>query len=106
MWFRLITLMRIQIHIFILCGSGNLFNADADPTFHPDADPDQDPSFQRKGQTLAKVLKYARIPYILAFCRHIDTDLVPDPDFYLMRIRMRIQVTKMMRIRIHDNVWE
>jgi hypothetical protein len=22
----------------------------------------------------------------------------PDPDFYLMRIRMRIQVTKMMRI--------
>jgi hypothetical protein len=33
------------------------FDADLDPTFHPDADPDTDPSFQIKAQTLEKVLK-------------------------------------------------
>jgi hypothetical protein len=47
----------------------------------------------------------------LAFHLQIDADLVPDPayhfdadpGFFLMRmsIRMQIQVTKMMRIRIH-----
>jgi hypothetical protein len=44
---RLITLMRIRIRILILCGSGFLFDAhmDADPTFHPGADPDPEPSF-------------------------------------------------------------
>jgi hypothetical protein len=46
LWIR-ITLMRIRtlirIIIFILCGSGFLFYADADPdaTFHPDADLDE-----------------------------------------------------------------
>jgi|LakMenE01Jun11ns_1017448.scaffolds.fasta_scaffold9117418_2 hypothetical protein len=42
----------------------------------------------------------------------IDADPVPDPayhfdsdpEFYLMRIWMRIQVTKIMRIRIHNTV--
>jgi hypothetical protein len=29
-------------------------NAEADPTFHPDADPDPDSSFQIKDQTLKK----------------------------------------------------
>ncbi len=106
--------MRIQFLIVIWCGSGFLFDADADPTFHPDADADADPdpSFQRKAQTLEKLLKYALIPYILA--RHLQIDADPDevtdpaynfeadpgsdrdPDFYLMR--MRIQVNKMMRI--------
>ncbi len=44
-------LMRIQIWI--------LFDADADPTFHPDMDLDlnPDPSFQVKARTLEKVLK-------------------------------------------------
>jgi hypothetical protein len=36
--------VRIRILIFILCWSGFLF--DADPTFHPDADPDPNPNFQ------------------------------------------------------------
>jgi hypothetical protein len=38
--------MRIRIQI-LLCGSvsGFLIAADADPTFHPDADPDPDPTF-------------------------------------------------------------
>jgi hypothetical protein len=91
-----------------------LFDADADPdsTFHPDADPD--PSFQINAQILEKVLKEAYIPYILACHLQLDSDPVPDPayhfdadpDFYLMRmrIRMRIQVTKVMRIRIHKTV--
>jgi hypothetical protein len=56
------------------------------------------------------VLKKAHISYILAFYLQIDPDPVSDrayhfdadPDFYLMQIRMRIQVTKMMRIRIHN----
>ncbi len=45
------------------------------------------------------MLKWAHIPYILACC-HLETDVDPDPDFYLMwmPIRMGIQVTKMMRI--------
>ncbi len=35
------------------------FDANADPTFHPDADadPDPDPSFVKKAPTLEKVLK-------------------------------------------------
>jgi hypothetical protein len=58
-----------------------------------------------------KVLKWTHIPYILAchlqiddpdFFLDADPDGDPDPDFYLMR--MRIQVTKMMRIRIHNTV--
>ncbi len=31
-------------------------DADPDLSFHPDADPDPNPSFQIKGQTLEKVL--------------------------------------------------
>ncbi len=36
-----------------------VLDADPDPTFHPDADPDPnpDPSFQKKVQTLEKLLK-------------------------------------------------
>jgi hypothetical protein len=51
---------------------------DADPNSDHDPDADPDPDY------------------------HFDAD--PDPDFYLMRmrIRMRILVTKMMRIRIHN----
>ncbi len=32
-------------------------DADPDSTFHPDADPDQDPIFQKKAQIIEKVLK-------------------------------------------------
>ncbi len=97
------------------CGSGFLFvfNADAgpDPTFHPDADPDldPDPSFHIKTQTLEKMLKYRGrlifhtfwiVIYKLMWIRsgsRYRYSFVANPDFYLMRIRMRIQVTKMMR---------
>jgi hypothetical protein len=56
---RLITLMRIRIQIFIWCGfgSGFLFDAVPDPTFHPYVDPDQDPGFQVKAQTLENFFK-------------------------------------------------
>jgi hypothetical protein len=50
------------------------------------------------------------MPYILTCHLQTDADPVPDtayhydadadPDFYLMRIRMRVQVTKMIRIHI------
>ncbi len=86
------------------CGSGFLFDADAnpdpEPTFHPDAypDPDPDPSFQIKAQTLEKVLKQAHITYILQTdadpdpACNFDTgpDADPDHDFYLLRIRIQI----------------
>jgi hypothetical protein len=79
-------------------------DADPDYTFHPDADPDPEPSVQIKAQTIEK----AHIPFILACQLQIDADPVPDPayhfeadlDFYLLR--MRIQVTKMMRIWIQN----
>jgi hypothetical protein len=34
-----------------------LFDVDPDPTFHSDANPDPDPSFNIKAQTLDNVLK-------------------------------------------------
>jgi hypothetical protein len=51
MHIRLITLLRFQILIFILCGSGFLFDAgpDLDLTFHSDQDPDR--SLHIKAQT-------------------------------------------------------
>jgi hypothetical protein len=81
-------------------------HTDPDPTFHSDVDPDldPDPSFQKKSQTIEKMLKY--IPYILA-CQlqidadpdpdpayHFDADLDPhpDPDFYLMRMQIRMEI--------------
>ncbi len=94
-----------------------MFNADAgpDPTSHPVADPDPDPSFHIKTQTLKKMLKYRvrlifhtfwiviyklmrmrirfRIPYSYHF--DADPDADPDPDFYLMRLQMRIHNTNM-----------
>ncbi len=75
---------------------------DPDPTFHPDADPNPDPGFQIKAQTLEKLLIQAHIPYILVCHLQIDVDPVPDPaydfdadpdtdpDFYLMWIRIFI----------------
>jgi hypothetical protein len=77
------------------CGSGSttsVVDPHPDSTYHPDADLDS-------------------TCHILACRLQIDEDLDPvpdpayhfdaDPDFYLMRIRMRIQITKMMWIRIH-----
>ncbi len=86
----------------------------SDPTFHPDADPDPDPTFPIKAQTFEKALQEAHVPYILAGHLQIDAypvpdpayhldadpDADPDPDFYLMR--MRIRITKTMRIRFHN----
>jgi hypothetical protein len=77
--------MRIRI---LLCH----FDADPDPSFYFDADPD--PSSQFKAQNLVKVLKWAHIPYILAWhhlqidpdpAYHFDADPDPDLTFNLMR---------------------
>jgi hypothetical protein len=75
LWIR-ITLIRNRIRpttrilIFILCVSGFLFDADADP----------DPSFQVKAQTLEKVFRKSHISYNLACHQQMDADpdLVPD----------------------------
>ncbi len=85
---RIIPLMRNRILIFIWWGLGFLFHVDPDPTFHPAADPDSDPRFQVKTQTLEKVLNYAHIPYVwLVICN-------------VIRIRFRIQLITLMWIRI------
>ncbi len=52
----------LQYNMFEPCTSDakpHHFDADPDSTFHPDADlePEPDPSFQIKAQTLEKVLK-------------------------------------------------
>jgi hypothetical protein len=62
---------------------------------------DPDTCFQIKAQILEKVLRKAHIPYILACHLQIDADPDPayhfdaktDPDFYLMRIRIRVPKT-------------
>jgi hypothetical protein len=69
---------------------------DVDSTYHPDADADADPAADPDSDVLF----------------YVDPDADPDPtfhpdadpDFYLMRmrIRMRTQVTKMMRTWIHN----
>jgi hypothetical protein len=74
-----------------------LSDADPDPTFHPHEDPDLDPSFRIKAQTLEKGLKLAHIQYTSACHLQIGAD--PDPayhfdadlDFYLTRIRTLIR---------------
>ncbi len=48
------------------------------------------------------MLNKAHIPYILTCHLQIDAD--SDPDFYFMR--MRIEITKVMRIRIHNIAYE
>jgi hypothetical protein len=87
-------------------------------TLHPDThpDPNPDPSFQIKAQTLEKCssrLNSIRLPCHLQidgdpdhFDANPDTD--PDPDFYLMRMRIRlwIQVSKMMRIHADPDLDE
>jgi hypothetical protein len=54
-------------------------DADPDSTYHPHTDPDS------------------------IFLFEADPDA--DPDFYLMRMKIRIQVPKMMQIRIHNTAW-
>jgi hypothetical protein len=110
---RLITLMLIRILI--------IFDADSHPDFYFMRKRIRSRLFtlkriririldQIKAKTIEKVLKEARIPYILAFhpqteadpdlvpdpAYHFDADPKADPYFYLMRIR--IQVTKMIRV--------
>jgi hypothetical protein len=36
--------------------------------------------------------------HAVLWSHHLDAD----PDFYLMRMRIQMQVTKMMRIRVHN----
>jgi hypothetical protein len=109
--------MRIQILIFIWCGSGSwvLFDAEADPdpTFHQNPDH----IFHIKAQTLKKcsnrlifhtfwlfICKSMRIRIQLTTLMWsrilILFDADQDPDFLVMRIRIR--VPKIMRIRIHN----
>ncbi len=94
---------------FTLCGSGFLFEADADPyqIYHADADPDPDPdrSFHIKAHLEKVSNRLIFYRYILACHLHIDEDPEPvpdpvyhfdadpdaDPDFHLMQIRMRIR---------------
>ncbi len=84
LWIR-ITLMWIGMRIRIFDVSlwfGSRFkifiyedlDADPDPTIRPDTD--TDPSF-KKAESLEKVLKWAHIPYILAW--HLQIDANPDP---------------------------
>ncbi len=70
--------------------------ADPDPNFNPVADPDlnPEPSFQIKSQIDLDPDPVPDPSY------HSDAD--PDPDFYLMRIH----ITKVMRIRIHNTAWK
>ncbi len=90
-----------------------LFDADPDPTFLPDPDADPapypDPSYQIKTQTFENCSKRLIFhTFLLVICKlmrirfriKLNTDADPNPDFYLMR--MRIQVTKMMRIHNID----
>ncbi len=85
--------------------------ADPDPTFHPDADLDPNPSFQKGSLPWKSAHKGScSIHFGLslqidadpdpAYPFNADLDVDPGPDFYLMR--MRISVPKMMRIRIHN----
>ncbi len=97
MHIRLITLLRIQIQIFILCGSGFLFDVgpDLDPNFHSDQDPD--PSLQIKAQTHEKCLNRLIFhTFWLVICKlmririqFITSMQIRTLIFYLMRIRMR-----------------
>jgi hypothetical protein len=82
------------------------FDPNPDPTFHPDADPDPDPDpcFQIKAQTFEMcpnrlifhtfwfvICKLMRIQARFRI-QLITLNADPDPDFYLMRIWMRIQI--------------
>jgi hypothetical protein len=46
---------------------------------------------------------YIKVVFVDTHHFHANPYADPVPDFYLMRIRMRIQANKMMRIRIHDH---
>jgi hypothetical protein len=94
--------MRIQILIFILCetgfGSGFLFNADPDPTFHPDVDPDPDLEILASKEKL-KLLKKCSNRLIfhtfwLLICK-LWVFVEPDPavlnQFGFLQIRIRIK---------------
>ncbi len=59
------------------------FDADLDSIFHFDPESHPEPSFQLKPQNLEKVLKSARIPYILACHLQIDADPNPANHFDL-----------------------
>jgi hypothetical protein len=100
-------------------------DADPDSTYHLDADPDSDFYLMRfqsrlfspwcgcgpdpkKGSNPWKCAKIGSYSIHDAYpdpvpnpADYFDADA--DPDFYLMR--MRIQVTKMMRIRIHNTTF-
>jgi hypothetical protein len=76
-------LMRIWMWMWIF------LNADADPTFHPNADPDLDPSFQIKAQTLESAQIGSYFTHF-GLPSAIKEDLVPNPAHHLMQIRILI----------------
>jgi hypothetical protein len=90
---QIISLMRIRILIFICCGSRYLFDADVDTdldqTFHPDAVPDPDPSFQIKAQILEKCSNRLIFHTWLAICK-----------LMWIQFRLRIQLFTLVQIRI------
>ncbi len=92
-WIR-ITLMRIwmRILIFIWCGPGFLFHADPNLTVQPDADPDPDPSFLIKAQTLEKSSNWLIFQTFWLLI------------WKLMRIRFRINLITSMRIRMQIRI--
>ncbi len=66
---------------------------DPDPTFHSDADPEPDPSFQIKAQIhekLAHLGSHVDPDPVPDPANHFDADPDADPDFYLIRIRIFI----------------
>jgi hypothetical protein len=81
------------------------YDADPDSTYHPGADSDLDADPDSVPYILACHLQINADPdpaYHFDADPDLDWDLDWYPDFYLMRmwIQMRIQVTKMIRIRI------
>ncbi len=81
------------------CGSGFLFDADADldPTFHPDTNPDPDPHLNQIKIQIHNQIDIKNQNPLPESTFHPETD----PDFYLMRIQVT-QWWGSMRIRIHN----
>jgi hypothetical protein len=73
------------------------------PTFHPDADPDPDPSFKKRHKYLKKrQIRLIFNTFWLDICKLIRIRFrIQLINFDWMRIWMQIQVTKILRI-LHD----
>ncbi len=89
---------RLIFHTFFVCHLkiDAVADPDPNPAYHFDAYPDAAYHFDAYPNPAYHFDAYPDAAY------HFDAypDADPDPDFYLMRIRKRIQVTKMMRIHL------